>query len=126
MSSLLISASIWTIKGLAFLRRADLFYAAGWVMNSLIQREGTGSLAEAPWPQLSSLIQLLLKNLVLRAAGALPSHLIKMLLLAHVAGIHHCEVDGCIQALKPSLHILVTKWDPVSILDKNNTREPTA
>lgn len=47
-----------TIKDLASLRRADiLLHAAGWVMNSLNQKAGTGSLAVISWPQLSSLIQ---------------------------------------------------------------------
>lgn len=100
VSSLLIPASIWTIKGLASLRRVDLLHATGWVMNSLIQREGTGSLAEVSWPRLSSLIQLLLKNLVLRVCGILTQPLNKNA-SSCPCGIHPCEVDGSIQAPKP-------------------------
>lgn len=59
-------------KGVDSLRRAAiLLHAAGWVMNSLNQTEGRGSLDENFWSQLSSLTQLLLKNLVLRVCRRL-------------------------------------------------------
>lgn len=90
-----------TIKGLASLRRAAILrHAAGWVMNSLIQREGTGSLAEASRLQLSSLIQVLLKNLVLRACRRLTQTVNKNVSSCPY-GIYPCEVDGSIQAPKP-------------------------
>ena len=93
-------------------------------MTPLIQRERPGRVAEASWPRLSSVIQLLLRDLVLRASGSLTQPVNENPSCA--CGIYPCEVDGSVRPPNPSLNILVTKWVSVSIGDKNNTREPTA
>lgn len=123
--SLPIPASIWTIKGLASLRRADILCAAGWVMNSLIQTKGTGRLAEAFWLQLSSLTQLLLKNLVPRACRSLTQPVTKNASSCYGAFIPVRWMEA-FRLPNTSVHILVTKWVLVSIWVKNNTWEPTA
>lgn len=76
------------------------FRAAGWVVNSLNHREGIGGLAAASCPWLSSLIWLLLKNLVARAWGSLTQTVHSKLLLARVA-FYPCEVEGSTQAPRP-------------------------
>lgn len=69
-------------------------------MTPPIQRERPGRLAEASWPQLSSVTQLLLRDLVLRTSGSLTQP-VNENPSSFACDIYPCEVDGSVQAPKP-------------------------
>lgn len=61
-----------TTKGLASLKRAAiLLYAAGLGHDLFDSKRENRKSSRGLWPQLSSLMKLLLKNLVLRASSSL-------------------------------------------------------